>query len=297
MPETLAVTDLPGLEPVSRGKVRDIYAVDDRLLIVATDRISCFDVVLRTAIPWKGKVLTHLTEFWLGRLAHLAPNHLVTTDVGRMGLAVAPHAASLRGRSMLVRRADIVPVECVVRGYLSGSGWRSYRESGSVCGVALPDGLRESDRLPEPIFTPTTKADAGHDLPLTMAEVESRVGADLARRLKDLSIRVYLEASDYAAGQGIIISDTKFEWGFVDGELTLADEVLTPDSSRFWPADLYAPGRAQASYDKQYVRDWLDEAGWDHEPPSPELPDEVVRRTAEKYLEACRLLTGRTPEA
>ena len=295
MPEPLATTELPGLELVSRGKVRDIYAVDDHLLIVATDRISCFDVVLRTAIPWKGKVLTHLTQFWLDRLSDLAPNHLVTTDVAQMGPAVAPHAAQLAGRSMLVKSAEVLPVECVVRGYLSGSGWRSYRDSGAVCGIALPEGLRESDRLPEPIFTPTTKAEAGHDPPMTMAEVESQVGADLAGRLQDLSIEVYLAAAEFAAGQGIIISDTKFEWGFVDGELTLVDEVLTPDSSRFWPADLYEPGRAQASYDKQYVRDWLDESGWDHEPPSPELPADVVRQTAEKYLEACRLLTGTVP--
>ena len=297
MPDPLATTELPGLELVSRGKVRDIYALDDHLLIVATDRTSCFDVVLRTAIPWKGKVLTHLTQFWLERLADLTPNHMVTTDAAQMGPAVAPHAEQLQGRSMLVRRAEVLPVECVVRGYLSGSGWRSYRDSGAVCGIALPEGLRESDRLPEPIFTPTTKAESGHDLPMTMAEVESQIGAELAGRLRDLSIDVYLTAAEYAAGQGIIISDTKFEWGFVDGELTLVDEVLTPDSSRFWPADLYEPGRAQASYDKQYVRDWLDESGWDHEPPSPELPDEVVRQTAEKYLEACRLLTGTVPSA
>jgi phosphoribosylaminoimidazole-succinocarboxamide synthase len=297
MPGTLATTDLAGLELVNRGKVRDIYAVDDRLLIVATDRISCFDVVLRTAIPWKGKVLTHLTRFWLDRLADLAPNHLVTTDVRKMGPAIAPHARQLRGRSMLVKRAEVLPIECVVRGYLSGSGWRSYREGDAICGIALPAGLRESDRLPEPIFTPTTKEASGHDLPLTMAGVESRVGAELACRLRDLSIGVYLAAAEYAAGRGIIISDTKFEWGFVGGELTLVDEVLTPDSSRSWPADLYEPGRAQASYDKQYVRDWLDESGWDHEPPSPELPADVVRKTAEKYLEACRLLTGRMPAA
>jgi len=295
MPEPLATTDLDGLRLVSRGKVRDIYALDDRLFIVATDRISCFDVVLRTAIPWKGKVLTHLTQFWLERLGDLAPNHLLTADVGQMGPAVAPHAEQLRGRSMLVKRAEVLAVECVVRGYLSGSGWRSYREGGAVCGIALPPGLRESDRLPEPIFTPTTKAESGHDLPLTMAEVEAQIGAELAGRLRDLSIAVYRAAADYAAGRGIIISDTKFEWGFVDGELTLVDEVLTPDSSRFWPADRYEPGRAQASYDKQYVRDWLDASGWDHEPPSPELPGQVVRSTADKYLEACRLLTGSTP--
>ena len=295
MPEPVAQTDLDGLELVSRGKVRDIYALGPDLLIVATDRISCFDVVLRTPIPAKGKVLTHLTEFWLGYLRDLVPNHLVTADVDAMGPAVAPHRDLLRGRSMLVRRAEVLPVECVVRGYLSGSGWRSYREDGTVCGVRLPEGLRESDRLPEPIFTPTSKAESGHDLPMSMQGVEEAVGAELAARLRDLSIAVYAKAAEHARGRGIIIADTKFEWGLVGGELTLIDEVLTPDSSRFWPAADYAPGRAQQSYDKQYVRDWLDESGWDHEPPSPELPEEVVRRTTEKYLEACRLLTGGDP--
>jgi len=296
MSEPLVETHLTGLELFSRGKVRDIYALDSGLLIVATDRISCFDVVLQTPIPWKGKVLTCLTEFWLDRLRGLVPNHLVTADVAEMGPAVQPYADLLRGRSMLVRRADVLPVECVVRGYLSGSGWRSYRDTGAVCGLELPPGLRESDRLPAPIFTPTTKAEAGHDLPLSMAEVKGIVGTDLAERIRDLSIMVYEEAAEYAAAQGIIISDTKFEWGLCDGELTLVDEVLTPDSSRFWPADTYEAGGPQLSYDKQYVRDWLDESGWDHEPPSPELPEEVVRRTSEKYLEACRRLAGRLPE-
>jgi phosphoribosylaminoimidazole-succinocarboxamide synthase len=291
MPEPLAQTDLDGLQLVSRGKVRDIYALGGDLLIVATDRISCFDVVLRTPIPAKGKVLTHLTEFWLGYLQDLAPNHLITADVDAMGPAVAPHRDVLRGRSMLVRRAQVLPVECVVRGYISGSGWRSYRADGAVCGVRLPEGLRESDRLPEPIFTPTSKAESGHDLPMSMQEVEAAVGADLAAGLRDLSIAAYTKAAAYARARGIIIADTKFEWGLVNCELTLIDEVLTPDSSRFWPAAAYAPGRPQQSYDKQYVRDWLDESGWDHEPPSPELPAEVVRRTTEKYLEACRLLT------
>jgi len=292
MPEPLVETHLSGLELFNRGKVRDIYALDSRLLIVTTDRISCFDVVLQTPIPHKGKVLTQLTTFWLRQLADLVPNHLITADVDEMGPEVEPHADLLRGRTMLVRRADVLPVECVVRGYLSGSGWRSYRDTGRVCGIELPKGLRESDRLPEPIFTPTTKAQAGHDLPLSMPEVREMVGRELADRVRDLSIHVYKRAADYAGARGIIISDTKFEWGLCDGELTLVDEVLTPDSSRFWPADAYHPGGPQASYDKQYVRDWLDETGWDHEPPSPELPDEVVRKTAEKYLEACRRLTG-----
>jgi len=296
MPEPLVETHLAGLELFNRGKVRDIYALDSGLLIVATDRISCFDVVLQTPIPWKGKVLTCLTEFWLDRLRDLVSNHLITADVAQMGPAVRAYADSLRGRSMLVRRAHVLPVECVVRGYLSGSGWRSYRDTGAVCGVELPAGLRESDKLPAPIFTPTTKAEAGHDLPLSMEEVVGIVGMDLAERIRDLSIAVYKAAAEYAAERGIIISDTKFEWGHCDGELTLVDEVLTPDSSRFWPADTYAPGGPQLSYDKQYVRDWLDESGWDHEPPSPELPEEVVRRTSEKYLEACRRLAGRLPE-
>ncbi len=296
MPEPLVRTDLAGLELFNRGKVRDIYALGSRLLIVTTDRISCFDVVLGTPIPWKGKVLTSLTEFWLYYLRDLVPNDLITARVAEMGPAVEPYADLLRGRAMLVRRADVLPVECVVRGYLSGSGWRSYKKGGAVCGIKLPRGLRESDRLPEPIFTPTTKAEAGHDLPLSMGEVERMVGTDLARRMRGLSLAVYQKAAEYAATRGIIISDTKLEWGRCDGELTLVDEVLTPDSSRFWPADTYRPGGRQLSYDKQYVRDWLDESGWDHEPPSPELPEEVVRRTSEKYLEACRLLTGRLPE-
>lgn len=297
LPEPLAETDLEGLELLNRGKVRDIYALEPELLIVTTDRISCFDVVLRTPIPWKGKVLTHLTQFWLDYLGDTVPNHLITTDVEAMGPEIRRHRDVLRGRAMLVRRAEVLPVECVVRGYLSGSGWRSYRDSGSVCGVELPAGLVESDKLPGPIFTPTTKAEAGHDLPLSAAEVEGMVGGDLAARIRDLSISVYTRAAAYAAQRGVIISDTKFEWGMCDGMLMLVDEVLTPDSSRFWPADAYEPGGPQASYDKQYVRDWLDDSGWDHEPPSPELPGDVVRKTAEKYLEACRCLTGSLPEA
>jgi phosphoribosylaminoimidazole-succinocarboxamide synthase len=296
-PEPVVTTELVGLDLLSRGKVRDIYGLDSRLLIVTTDRISCFDVVLGTPIPWKGKVLTHLTKFWLGYLGDIVPNHLVTAEVDEMGPQVAPYADQLRGRSMLVEKADVLPVECVVRGYLAGSGWRSYRDTGRVCGIELPEGLRQSDRLPETLFTPTTKAEEGHDLPLTMPEVENLIGADLARRVRDLSLEVYHEAADYAAMRGIIICDTKFEWGIRDGELILIDEVLTPDSSRFWPADDYEPGRAQVSYDKQYVRDWLDESGWDHEPPSPPLPEEVVAMTAEKYLEACRALTDAVPQA
>jgi phosphoribosylaminoimidazole-succinocarboxamide synthase len=296
MPAPLLQTDLAGLKLFSRAKVRDMYSLDSRLLIVTTDRISCFDVVLGTGIPWKGKVLTRLTEFWLDYLGDVVPNHLIATDVDRMGPEVRPHRALLRGRAMLVKRAKVLPVECVVRGYLAGSGWKSYLEDGAVCGVKLPGGLKESEKLPEPIFTPTTKAASGHDEPISMAQVAEAVGAELAGRLRELSLTVYGRAAAHAAGRGIIISDTKFEWGLCDGALTLVDEVLTPDSSRFWPADGYGPGRAQVSYDKQYVRDWLDQAGWDREPPAPPLPEEVVLKTAEKYLEACRRLTGAIPD-
>ncbi|MFO8007722.1 MAG: phosphoribosylaminoimidazolesuccinocarboxamide synthase [Candidatus Brocadiia bacterium] len=296
LPEPVVQTDLEGLDLFNRGKVRDIYALDSQLLIVTTDRISCFDVVLQTAIPLKGKVLTHLTEFWLTYLNDLVRSHLITTDVERMGEAVEPYQDLLRGRTMLVKRAEVLPVECVVRGYLSGSGWRAYQREGAVCGVELPPGLQESDKLPEPIFTPTTKAESGHDEPITFEQMCAQVGRELAERVRDLSVAVYRKAADYAADKGIIISDTKFEWGFCDGELTLVDEVLTPDSSRFWPAETYEPGGPQDSYDKQYVRDWLDEQGWDHEPPSPGLPAEVVHRTVDKYLEACRSLTGAAPE-
>ena len=295
MPEAVAETDLEGLEFVNRGKVRDMYSLGERLLIVTTDRISAYDSVLQTAIPWKGKVLTHLTKFWLKYMASITPHHLITTDVSEMGEAVQPHAQLLRGRSMLVKRAEVLPVECVVRGYLAGSAWRSYQKTGSICGIELPEGMKECEKLPEPVFTPATKAESGHDENIPYERMQEVVDAGLARKMRDRSLQLYQYASDYAAGCGIIISDTKFEWGLVDGELTLIDEVLTPDSSRFWPADDYESGRSQQSYDKQYVRDWLDESGWDHSPPAPALPDEVVERTADKYLEACRLLTGETP--
>ena len=294
MPEPVSQTNLAGLELFNRGKVRDIYSLGDRLLIVATDRISCFDVVLSTPIPWKGKVLTHLTLFWLGRLAGIVPNHLVTAEVERMGPELAPHAELLRGRAMLVRRAEVLPVECVVRGYLAGSAWRAYRRGQPVSGVTLPPGLREADRLPEPVFTPSTKAASGHDEPISIERMAQIVGADLAWRMRELSVRVYEEAARYAAEKGIIISDTKFEWGLCDGELTLIDEVLTPDSSRFWPADEYEPGRDQTSFDKQFVRNYLDTLDWDKTPPGPELPDEIVAKTRAKYIEAYERLTGRT---
>lgn len=295
LPEAILETDLEGLQLVSRGKVRDIYALEDNLLIVTSDRISAYDSVLPTGIPAKGMVLTALTEFWLSLMRSATFNHLVTTDVDAMGDAVAPYRDILDKRSMLVRRAEVLPVECVVRGYLAGSGWRSYKKDGTVCGIELPDGLQQADKLPEPIFTPTTKAEEGHDLPMTMDEVREEIGEELGNQVRDKSMEIYTKAADYARERGIIICDTKFEWGLVDGNLTLVDEVLTPDSSRFWPADTYEPGKSQKSYDKQYVRDWLDESGWDHEPPAPVLPDEVVQKTSEKYLMACKSLTGTTP--
>jgi len=276
----------------AQGKVRDLYdAGEDRLLLVASDRISAFDVVLPTPIPDKGRVLTGLSAFWFDRTRDLVGNHLISIDRASFPTPFSDDE-ELAGRATLVRRAEVVPVECVARGYLSGSGWKQYREEGHVCGVPLPSGLVESDRLPEPIFTPTTKAATGHDLPLTPDETAELVGADLATRLKDLTLAIYERAATVALERGIILADTKFEFGSADGELVLIDEVCTPDSSRFWPADRYEPGRGQPSFDKQYVRDWLDASGWDHEPPPPELPREVVARTAATYVEAYERIAG-----
>jgi phosphoribosylaminoimidazole-succinocarboxamide synthase len=274
------------------GKVRDLYDVgDDRLLLVATDRISAFDVVLPDPIPDKGRVLTGLTRYWLGRTDDLIGNHLISVD-RRDFPEPFRSEPSLSGRAMLVSRAQVVPVECVARGYLTGSGLKQYRSEGHVCGVPLPPGLDESSRLPEPIFTPTTKAAEGHDLPLTFEETIDLVGRGLAEKLREITIALYERGAAVAAERGIIVADTKFEFGFSGGELILIDEVLTPDSSRFWPADGYASGRSQPSFDKQFVRDWLDASGWDHEPPAPRLPTEVVARTAEKYREAYERVTG-----
>jgi phosphoribosylaminoimidazole-succinocarboxamide synthase len=259
--------------------------------LVATDRISAFDVVLPTPIPDKGRVLTGLSLFWFERTADVVGNHVITADRGRFPAPFA-HETVLSGRATLVRRADVIPMECVARGYLSGSGWKQYRDERSVCGIPLPAGLVESDRLPEPIFTPTTKATAGHDLPLTLKEARELIGVGLAERLKELTLTLYERAAALSLERGIILADTKFEFGFCDGELILIDEVCTPDSSRFWPADRYAPGGPQPSYDKQFVRDWLDASGWDHEPPGPELPTEVVDQTADRYREAFERLTG-----
>jgi phosphoribosylaminoimidazole-succinocarboxamide synthase len=287
-------TDFPNLELFASGKVRDVYRVgNDHLLFVATDRISAFDYVLATGIPHKGRVLTQISMFWFDFLRDTVANHLVTADVNKYPAEVQAYTDQLRGRSMLVQRADMFPVECVVRGYLSGSGWKEYKTTGSVCGIELPSGLRESDKLPEPIFTPATKATTGHDENISFEEMCKLVDPQEAKQLRDLSIAIYTKAADYARTKGIIIADTKFEFGKTGAGITLADEVLTPDSSRFWPAELYSPGMSQQSFDKQYVRDYLEEIRWNKRPPAPALPAEVARKTSEKYVEAYRKLTGR----
>ena len=280
-----------GLRHLASGKVRDLYEVDaGHLLLVASDRISAFDVVLDDPVPGKGEVLTALTQFWLDRLAGLVPHHLV----GWRAADLPPGARHLAGRAMLVRRLEMVPVECVARGYLVGSGWKEYRATGAVCGVRLPAGLREAERLLEPLFTPTTKASIGHDEPLTEAEMARRVGAGLTARLRELTVEVYRRAADHAAGRGILLADTKLEFGLDGEEVVLADEVLTPDSSRFWPAGAWRPGQSPPSFDKQYVRDWLQARGWDMRPPAPALPPDVVAGTAARYREAYERLSGRS---
>jgi phosphoribosylaminoimidazole-succinocarboxamide synthase len=290
----LVETRLNGLGPHRQGKVRDIFDLGDTLVLVATDRISAFDYVLGSGIPDKGKVLTQLSAFWFGQTGDIVPNHLVTMDVQAYPGDLRKHADVLSGRSMLVRKTSPVLIECVARGYLSGSGWKEYQASGSVCGVALPKGLRESDRLPEPIFTPATKAESGHDINISEEEAGRLIGADLTRRLKDLTLRLYNHGVTHAEARGIILADTKFEFGIVgQGDVILIDEVLTPDSSRYWPKDQYSPGGPQPSFDKQYVRDYLEEIRWNKQPPVPSLPDAVVMRTREKYLEAFHRLTGK----
>jgi phosphoribosylaminoimidazole-succinocarboxamide synthase len=286
-------TNLPGVELHGRGKVRDVYRVEDKLLIVATDRISAFDYVLATGIPDKGRVLTQLSIFWFDFLRDLTPTHLLTASVEDYPQPLRQFSDQLEGRSMLVKRADMVEIECVARGYISGSGWKEYKSQGTVCGIRLPAGLRESDKLPEPIFTPAMKAQTGHDENVSFERVVSLIGEDLAKRLRDLTLGIYARAARYAETRGIIIADTKFEFGFVGGELVLGDEVLTPDSSRFWPAESYKPGGPQFSFDKQYVRDYLEEIRWSKTPPAPALPDEVAAKTGEKYRQAYRVLTGR----
>ena len=290
-------TSLTGLTPYRRGKVRDLYELDDRLLIVATDRISAFDFVLGSAIPDKGKVLTQLSAFWFARTQDIVPNHLLSTQLADYPASLSRHADLLRGRSMLVRRTTPVPIECVARGYLAGSGWKEYGETGGVCGIRLPAGLQESDRLSAPIFTPATKAESGHDINISQDGAGRLVGRELLDRLRDLTLALYARAAAHAESCGIVVADTKFEFGLVETEgqreIVLIDEALTPDSSRFWPKDLYRPGTAQPSFDKQYVRDYLDGIQWNRQLPVPDLPDHVVARTREKYLEAFRRLTGR----
>ncbi|MGB4442715.1 MAG: phosphoribosylaminoimidazolesuccinocarboxamide synthase [Coriobacteriia bacterium] len=280
------------LKPSAQGKVRDIYDLGRALLIVATDRISAFDVVLPDPVPYKGEVLTRISLFWFDLLGHIVPNHLLTAELGDLPEELAAHADAFRGRFMIVKKAEVFPVECIVRGYLAGSGWKEYREHGTVCGQKLPEGLVESSRLPEPIFTPSTKAAIGdHDENISFERMAEIVGEEHATRLRDVSLALYSAARDHAAERGIIIADTKFEFGLVDGELTLVDEALTPDSSRFWPADEYEPGHGQPSFDKQFVRDWLEASGWDKKPPAPPLPEDILAVTAEKYIEAYELLT------
>ncbi|MGA8271594.1 MAG: phosphoribosylaminoimidazolesuccinocarboxamide synthase [Candidatus Sulfotelmatobacter sp.] len=289
----LLQTDFPDLQLQASGKVRDIYQLDeDRLLFVATDRISAFDYVLATGIPHKGRVLTQISLFWFDFLCDIVPNHAITADVSRYPQALQKYADQLRGRSMLVQRAQMFPVECVVRGYISGSAWKEYKATGKVCGIELPTGLRESDALAKPIFTPSTKATTGHDENISFAQMCEIVGTETASTLRELTLCVYKKAADYARQRGIIIADTKFEFGRTARGIVLADEVLTPDSSRFWPADKYAPGGPQESYDKQYVRDYLEEIHWNKQPPAPALPAEVTLHTSEKYLEAYLQITG-----
>ena len=291
-------TSFNDLQLVKRGKVRDVYSIDDEhLLIVATDRISAFDCVLPTPIEHKGAVLTALSRFWFERLKHIVSNHLVTTDIQQMPESVRHHADILRGNSMYVRRTDVFPVECVVRGYLVGSGWKDYLRTGEVCGHRLPEGLRESDKLPEPIFTPATKAEEGHDENISEERMSEILGEEVTTRLREISLQLYNEASEYARTRGIIIADTKFEFGRdKDSEIILIDEALTPDSSRFWPADQYEAGKSQPSFDKQFVRDYLETLDWNKTPPAPPLPPEIAQATTARYLEAYRLLTGQSLE-
>jgi phosphoribosylaminoimidazole-succinocarboxamide synthase len=290
MRAVISQTEFPGLKLLARGKVRDIYDLGDRLLIVATDRLSAFDVILPTPIPDKGRVLTQLSLYWFDKLTDVVPHHVL--EAKNFTGELAPYADALAGRAMVVRRTQPAPIECVVRGYISGSGWKDYQRTGAICGIPLPAGLRESDRLPEPIFTPSTKATTGHDENISFDETVSRVGRPLAERLRDVSLTLYRRAVEHAAARGIIIADTKFEFGLRGDELIWIDEALTSDSSRFWPADQYSPGKAQPSFDKQFVRDYLEQIGWNKQPPAPALPPDVVSGTQQKYREAYQLITG-----
>jgi len=293
MPNPVVYTNIPDVPLLHRGKVRDIYDLGDNLLIVATDRISAFDVVLPTPIPDKGKILTKLTLFWLNFLKDIVENHLITANIDEYPEVLKKHRDVLEGRSMIVKKAKVFPVECIVRGYIAGSAMKEYLKTGMVCGIPLPPGLKEADKLPEPIFTPSTKAELGsHDVNITFEEMIKIVGRETAEALKELSLKLYKTASSYAEERGIIIADTKFEFGLHDGKIILVDEVLTPDSSRFWPKESYEPGKPQISFDKQYIRDWLKNTGWKEGTPPPEIPTEVVEKTREKYLLALKVLTG-----
>ena len=292
MKSVVRETRLEGLA-VRRGKVRDVYDLGNQILIVATDRISAYDVVMPTGIPDKGRLLTQISLWWFEFLADVTPNHLVTADVRKMPEAVRAQAETLEGRSMLCRKADVFPVECVVRGYLAGSGWREYEAHGTVCGISLPKGLAQCDRLPEPLFTPATKAESGHDENISLERAGEIIGAETAEELRRRSVAVYAKAAQVARERGILIADTKFEWGRADGKIILVDEALTPDSSRFWPADSYEPGHDQPSFDKQFLRNWLDTLSWGKKPPGPELPDDIVSSTRARYVEAYERLTGK----
>ncbi len=285
---------LEGLQLVKQGKVREMYRTPAGIVMVASDRISAYDVILPTPIPDKGAVLTGLSAYWFERTKGIVPNHEISTQVDDYPTEAKQHAAELRGRSMLVRETEPVPIECVARGYITGSGWKEYQKTGSVCGIALPKGLTESDQLPEPIFTPATKAESGHDENITFEQAAEIAGTDTMTALRDFTLQLYVTAAEHARERGIIIADTKFEFGLLDGEVILIDEALTPDSSRFWPAPEYEPGRGQPSFDKQYVRDWLDASGWDHTPPGPDLPPDVVQNTRAKYVEAYERITGKS---
>lgn len=288
--QLLQFTKLGDIKFFKRGKVRDIYDLEDKLLIVSTDRISCFDVVLPTVIPNKGEVLTKLSLFWFEFTEDVISNHLITANVDDFPETLVKYKEVLRDRSMLAKKADPIPVECVVRGYLAGSGWEEYQETGSICGLKLPNGLKEADKLPEPIFTPATKEQVGHDVNVTQEYIEKELGKHIVTKLKNVSIALYKKASEYAETRGIIIADTKFEFGKIGEEIILIDEVLTPDSSRFWPKDGYSSGKSQLSFDKQFVRDYLETLDWDKTPPAPELPEEIVTKTSEKYLRALKMI-------
>jgi phosphoribosylaminoimidazole-succinocarboxamide synthase len=296
MREAIHTTNLEGLQLAKRGKVRDMYEVDGALLIVATDRISAFDVIMADPIPDKGKILTQISLFWFERFRNICANHIISGDVGQFPQSCQPHRGQLALRSMLVKNARPLPIECVVRGYLAGSGWKEYRETGKVCGVALPSGLHQASKLESPIFTPATKAESGHDENITLAEMKKIVPSRIAEQAIEISLEIYRQAREYAATRGIIIADTKFEFGLRDDKLILIDEVLTPDSSRFWPADEYRVGISPASYDKQFLRDYLEQLDWNKTPPPPTLPQRIIDQTRERYLKALEVLTGKTLE-